>query len=589
MPTTNAEISDLFENMAALLEMKGDSIFKIRAYQRAARTIEQLPFSLEQAVNDGKELKAVPGIGDAISKKIQELVNSGSVATYERLKGELPDGVLTLMSVPGIGPKTATLIARESGASTIEEVERAILDGRLAALPGLGEKTAQNILRHIRSLRTKDHRVPIGQAIAVADSVISGLREAYPRIDKLSPAGSLRRWKETVGDIDIMGTAQDAELAMDALACLPMVREVLVHGPKKTSVVVEPGLQVDLQIVEDGSYGAMLQYFTGSQQHNIRLRDYANQQGLSLNEYGITVQKTGALEKYADEEGFYRRLGLPVIPPEIREGMWEIDMAVKGTIPELVHASDIRGDLHVHSEWSDGRDALEAMVEAAISQGYEYVAITDHSAGRGIANGLSQERLLKQIDILHELDERYPIKVLCGSEVDLRADGSLDYPKELLEQLDVVVASVHSSMGQDSSVMTQRIIQAMHHPHVTVIGHPTCRLLGSREPVDVDIDALFQAAVETGTAMEINGSPERLDLKDTHILKAAQMGVPLIISTDSHSRTHLGNMRFGVAGARRGWCEARHIVNTLPMEEFLAYINTPKPQRKDVLTRRGQR
>ena len=585
MPTSNEQIADLFENMAALLEMKGDTIFKIRAYQRAARTIGQLSFSLEQAVNEGMDLKSVPGIGDAISKKIQELVTTGRVATYERIKGELPDGVLSLMNVPGIGPKTAMLIAQESGASTIEGVEKAILDGRLASLPGLGEKTAQNILKNIRSLRGKDRRVPIGQAVVVAEQVISGLRDACPGLDKVSPAGSLRRWRETIGDIDIMATARDPAQVMNGLAGLPFVQDVLGQGTKKTSVVVEPGLQVDLRIVEDDSFGAMLQYFTGSQQHNIRLREYANRRGLSLNEYGITPLDTGNLEKYADEGAFYDRLGLPLIPPEMREGLWEIDLAEQNALPELVEISDIQGDLHVHSDWSDGRDQLELMVEAAAGRGYRYVALTDHSAGRGIANGLSHDRLLQQIQVLRSLEGHRNIKVLCGSEVDIRADGSLDYPDELLGKLDVVVASVHSAMGQDSEKMTQRVIEAMHNPYVTVIGHPTCRLLGSRDPVHVDMEALFRVAVETGTALEINGAPERLDLKDTHVLRARELGVPLMISTDSHADTQLDNMRFGVAVARRGCCEAKHIVNTLGVEDFLTFIRTPKPQRTSLLSR----
>ena len=585
MPATNEQIAELFENMATLLEMKGDTIFKIRAYQRAARTIGQLPFPLERAVTDGMELKSIPGIGDGISKKIHELVGTGRVGTYERLKAELPDDVLALMNVPGIGPKTAMLIGQELGTTTIEAVEKAALDGRLAALPRMGDKTAQNILRHIRTLRTKDQRMPIGQALLVADRVISALREACPGLDKVSSAGSLRRWKETVGDIDIIGTALDSAQVMASLVGLSFVQEVIGQGPKKSSVMVDPGLQVDFRIVEDDSFGAMLQYFTGSQQHNIRLRDHANRKGLSLNEYGITTMGTGVLEKFSDEEEFYNRLGLPMIPPEIREGLWELDLAERGALPELVQLSDIKGDLHVHSDWSDGRDSLEQMIAAAVDRGYQYVALTDHSAGRGIANGLSQERLLQQIQVLASLGDRYPIRILCGSEVDIRADGSLDYPDGLLEKLDVVVASVHSAMGQDSKKMTERIITAMHNPHVTVIGHPTCRLLGSREPVDVDMESLFVAALETGTALEINGALERLDLKDTHVLRASEMGVPLIVSTDSHSDTYLGNMRVGVAVARRGWCEPKHIVNTLELEGFLAFIRTPKPQRTDIFAR----
>ena len=324
MPTTNEEIAQLFENMAALLEMKGDVVFKIRAYQRAARTIDQLPLSLEQVVKDDQELKNIPGIGDAISKKITELVNTGKVEAYEKLKAELPDGALTLMNVPGIGPKTAMLITKELGVSTFEEVEQAVLEGRFATLPRMGEKAAENILTHIRSLRTKDQRIPIGRALPLAEQVISALRERCPSLGKISTAGSLRRWRETIGDIDIMGTSQNPKEVIDSLVALPTVREVLGHGPKKASVVVDPGLQIDLRIVEDASFGALIQYFTGSQQHNIRLRDYANKRGLSLNEYGITDLKTGKVEKFADEAGFYARLGLPLIPPEIREafGRW---------------------------------------------------------------------------------------------------------------------------------------------------------------------------------------------------------------------------------------------------------------------------
>ena len=589
MPASNEDIAELFENMAALLEMKGDTVFKIRAYQRAARTIENLPFVVEQAATDGMDLKSVPGIGKAISEKIHELIGTGQVQTYEKLKGELPKGVLTLMNIPGVGPKTAILIAKESGSGTIESVEEAILDGRIAALPRLGDKTAQNILRQIRTLRTKDQRVPIGQALPAAQRIISELRQRCPDLKHISAVGSLRRWRETIGDIDIMATAGDSDQVMDTLAELDGVQQVLVHGPKKTSVVVEPGLQVDLRIVEDDSFGAMLQYFTGSQQHNIRLRDYANQQGLSLNEYGITHLDTGALEKFADEERFYGRLGLPLIPPEIREGVWELEAAAKKTLPALVQISDIKGDLHVHSDWSDGHDPIEQMVEAAVHHGYQYIALTDHSAGRGVANGLSNDRLLQQVEILRSLDERYPLKVLCGSEVDIRADGSLDYPDELLERLDVVVASVHSAMGQDSRQMTERVITAMQNPHVTIIGHPTCRLLGKRDPVELDIETLFRSALETGTALEINAAPERLDLKDSHVLRAVELGVPLVISTDAHSETQLEHVQFGIGVARRGWCEARHVINTLPVEDFLAFIHAPKPQRMAILGERQVR
>jgi DNA polymerase (family X) len=579
MSVSNEEIAELFENMATLLEMKGDTVFKIRAYQRAARTISQLSFPLEQAVHDQVDLKQFPGIGKAISEKVQELVQTGRVAAYDKLLAEFPYGTLTLMTIPGIGPKTAALITRELGVSTIEGVEKAIEEGKVAALPRVGKKTAENILHHIQSLRTKDGRVPVGQALTLAEETIALLRLQCSHVGQLCPAGSLRRWEETIGDIDLVGTSPYPEEVSKALASLPNVQEVLAQGPSKISVIVRPGIRIDLGIGEEGSFGALLQHFTGNRQHNIQLRDYANSKGLSLNEYGITDLSTGKLETFADEPGFYARLGLPYIPPELRIGVGEIEAAQEGRLPHLVEESDLRGDLHLHSNWSDGRDPIEAMVEAAVAQGYEYMALTDHSAGRGIANGLSNQRLLEQIKLLRSLQGKYPITILCGSEVDIRADGALDYPDELLGQLDVVVASVHSAMGQDSKTMTQRIIKAMQHPSVTIIGHLSTQLIGRRDPVQFDLEAVLQAAQETGTAMEINASPERLDLKDIHAYRARELRSPLVISTDSHHHTSLGQRRFGVAVARRAWCEARHILNTMPREQFLQFIRTPKPER----------
>ncbi|MQG72953.1 MAG: DNA polymerase/3'-5' exonuclease PolX [SAR202 cluster bacterium] len=586
MAPTNEQIAELFENMGSLLEMKGDTIFKIRAYQRAARIIEQLSSPLAQAVENGEDLTKIPGVGKAISEKITEFIGTGQVAAYQRLLEELPTGVLDLKDIPGIGPKTAVAIGVELGISTVEGVAEAAADGRLAGLPRMGQKAADRILRHIEAFQAIGSRTPIGQALPIAEEVIAALRKQCPEIGPLFPAGSLRRWEETIGDIDLIGTAPDPEAVGDALVALPMVKDVLVHGPKKTSVVVESGMQIDLRIGEPGTFGALLQYFTGSQQHNIRLRDYANRKGLLLNEYGIINTETGKVEEFADEEGFYARLGLPWMPPELRTGVYELDAGLADSLPRLIQATDLKGDLHLHSEWSDGNDPIELMIEATEAQGYEYMALTDHSASLGVANGLTNERLESQISLLRSMQKNYDITILCGSECDIRANGDMDYPDEILAQLDWVVASVHSAMGQDQVTMTARIIKAMEHPSVTIIGHLTTRLLGQREPVEFDLEAVLQAARNTGTALEINASPERLDLKDTHAYRARELGVPLVINTDSHHHTHLDKRRFGVAVARRAWCRPEDILNTMSREEFLEVIRTPKPERLSVFDRR---
>ena len=582
MQPTNDEIAELFENLGALLEMKGDSVFKIRAYRRAAETIHQLTFPLAQAVQDGQKLTGIPGIGKAISDKIRELVTTGRVQTYERARSEVPEGALDLLAIPGIGPKTAMLIGTELGISTVEGVEQAAADGRLATLPRMGKRAADSILRHIQATRSMGGRTPIGEALPAAESVMAALRDSDPDIVLLTPAGSLRRWEETIGDVDLVAvTPRPAELGR-CLAALPQVSEVLVNGPRKTSVIVEPGLQIDLRTGETDSIGAMLQYFTGSQQHNIRLRDFANRMGLSLNEYGITNIKSGGVEYFADETAFYARLGLPWIPPELRAGMWEMDAAQHDRLPQLVEARHLRGDLHVHSEWSDGSDPIETMVATAAALGYEYMALTDHSQGLGVANGLTPERLAAQREVLRQLQERHDIRILAGSEVDIRADGRMDFPDEVLAELDVVVASVHNAMSQDRDTMTRRIISAMEHPSVTIIGHLSTRLLGQRPPSDFDLETVLRAARDTGTALEINASPARLDLRDTHAYRARELGVPLVINTDSHHHSEMSGGRFGVAVARRAWCEPRHILNALPLDDFLRFIGTPKPDRLSV-------
>jgi DNA polymerase (family 10) len=567
----NKEVAKVFADIADLLELKGENPFKIRAYQKVVRSIEHLPVEVEQLVKEDR-LKEIPGAGEAITKKINELITSGKLEYYEKLKAEFPEGISTLLDIPGVGPKTAMLLSNELGVSSVDELEAAIVGGKVARLYRMGDKTAENILHQIQALRKKDQRIPIGEALPVVDDILSRLGEV-PGVKNLVPAGSLRRFRETVGDIDLMGTADDAREIMYTFTSLPQVREVLVSGTTKSSVVVSGGLQVDLRIVEHDSFGSLLQYFTGSKQHNINLRERAHRRGLKLSEYGITDIATGKLEKFVTEEAFYQRQGLEFIPPELREGQQEVEKAEQGTLPRLVELSDIKGDLHVHTEWSDGRDSIEAMALAAKALGYQYLGIADHSGGRGIAHGLDADRLRQQIAEIKQLNQSLDgIHIFSGIEVDIRADGTLDMPQELLAELDIVTAAVHSAMNQSQEQMTKRIIKAMENPDVDVLAHPSCRLLPGREPVAVDMEAVFQTALRTNTALEINAMPSRLDLKDIHTYRARELGVKLIISTDAHSTEHLEFMRFGVGVARRGWCQAQEILNTRPLEEFIAYL-----------------
>jgi len=567
----NSEVAKMFQDIADLLELKGENSFKVRAYQKAVRSIEYLPVELEQLLKEGK-LREIPGIGEALAKKITELLTTGHLKYYEDLRAEFPEGISTLLDIPGIGPKTAMRLSDELGIRTVEELERAIANGKVAGLFRLGDKTAENILRHIQSMRTKDQRIPIGLALPLAEDIIASLNERTG-LHNLTPAGSLRRFRETVGDIDIMGTAEDGEAVIDIFTTLPQVKEVLVKGGTKASIVSHHDLQVDLRVVEHEAFGSLLQYFTGSKQHNIVLRDRGHRQGLKLSEYGITDLRSGQMEKFAAEEDFYHRLGLQLIPPELREGQQEVERAERGDLPELLNLSDIKGDLHVHTDWSDGHDSLEAMAVAARQRGYQYLAITDHSKGRGIAHGLNEERVIKQIENIRELNKSLGgLRLLSGIEVDIRADGSLDFPDDLLKELDIVVAAVHSAMGQEQEKMTRRIIRAIENIHVDIIAHPTCRLMGERDPVALDMEAIFQAAAQTGTVLEINAMTERLDLKDAHIFRARELGAKLAINTDAHSTEHLAYMKFGVGVARRGWCEAGHILNTMALDAFLASL-----------------
>ncbi len=568
----NTAIAKIFGDIADLLELKGENAFKIRAYQKAARAIEHYPKEIKIMLDEGEGLQGIPGVGEAIAKKTTELVTTGKLGYYENLKAEFPQGITNLLAIPGIGPKTANKLSGELGITTVGELEQAINDGRMAELFRLGDKTASNVLQQIQAVRRKDQRTPIGEALPIVENILGALH-SVPGVRNLTYAGSLRRFRETLGDIDLMGTADKPEEVIGAFVSLPRVGQVLAQGSTKASAIVTGGLQVDLRMVEHDSFGSLLQYFTGSKQHNISLRERGRRQGLKLSEYGITTVATDKLEKFAIEEEFYRRLGLQYIPPELREAQGEVGKAEQGTLPKLVELTDIKGDLHVHTDWSDGHNSIEEMALAARDLGYEYIAITDHSGGRGIAHGLDVERLRKQVAEVRALDERLSgIRVFSGIEVDIRADGSLDFPHEILSELDIVIAAVHSAMNQSEERMTRRVLSAIEDPDVDILAHPTCRLLGEREPVAIDLEAIFQAAAKHNKIIEINAMPDRLDLNDIHAFRARDWGVKLVIETDAHSIGHLGLMRFGVGVARRAWCEPQHILNTLPLKELLAIL-----------------
>jgi len=565
----NREVASIFERMADILEFKGENEFKIRAYRRAARVISDLTEDIERIAESG-QLESVPGIGKAIAKKIEEYLTTGRMSKFEEVKRGIPDSLIDLMEVPGLGPKSLAILNRELGVENLDDLRRVIDEGKVLDLPGFGRKKAENILRGIELYRSSRGRIPLGVAEPVASRIVNNMRgSGY--VGSIEAAGSLRRMKETIGDIDILATGPDGKRIIDTFVGLPYVREVLAAGDTKGSVIVDDGLQVDLRVVDDGSYGAALAYFTGSKAHNIRLRDIAKDRGLKINEYGIW--RGGVRLGGRVEEEIYSALGMIWIPPEMREDRGEVEAALEGRLPDLITESDIRGDLHVHSKWSDGSATLEEIAAEAMRRGYEYVAITDHSRSLRIAGGLTEDEVWRQIEEIERLNRTYTgFRLLSGTEVDIRADGTLDYPDGLLARLDIVIASVHTSFKQDEAAMTDRITAAMENPNVDVIGHPTGRLLGEREEYRVDMERVMEAAARTGTALEINAYYQRLDLNDVNCRRAKEMGVKLAIGTDAHHLDQMRMMKLGVGTARRGWLERKDVINTMSLEEILKWL-----------------
>lgn len=572
----NADVAAAMNEIAELLELKGESTFRIRAYENAARTLGNLREDIRTVAAEGR-LRDIKGVGEALAQKITELLDTGHLAYLDNLRAEFPPGVVTLMSVPGVGPSLARRSYRELGIDSLEGLRAAAEDGRLAELPGFGEKSAENVLRALGRVKKQENRISIGRAMPLVEELVERLRP-YSFVHQLTPGGSVRRWSPTVGDIDLLATSEEPEAAMDAFVSLPSVVQVLGHGPTKSTILTDAGLQVDLRIVPDGEYGSLLQHFTGSKQHNIELREYALARGLSLNEYGITDQSAGTVRHFADEESFYAALGLAWIPPELREAGGEIEAARDGSLPDLVRTEDIKGDLHVHSTWSDGTASIEEMALAARQLGYEYIAMTDHSAGIGVAHGLTVERLLEQIEEVRRVNERLEgITILTGTELEIKRNGELDFPDEILAQLDWVIASIHSGFNQSEEHITARIVSAIENPNVHCIAHPTGRLIGKREPYAVDLESVFRAAATTGTMLEINSFPERLDLVDSHARRAIDLGVTLAVNTDAHAPVHFENIRYGIAMARRGWAQPVNVLNTLPLDALRERIRRASP------------
>jgi DNA polymerase (family 10) len=568
----NLEIARVFMEIADLLEIKGENPFRIRAYRRAAQNLESLSRDIAEEAEKGT-LEEIPGIGKDLARKIEEYLGSDKIQFYEKLIEEIPAGLLELVKIPGVGPRTARLLYERLNIQGIEELEKMAREHKLKGLPGLKQKTEENILRGIQLVKAGRERMHLGTAHSLAEEIISAL-DPLPEVKRISPAGSLRRMKETVKDIDLLIVSSRPTKVMEVFVSLSLVGEIVARGETKSSIRTREGIQVDLRVVEPESFGAALAYFTGSKTHNIRLREMARKRGLKINEYGIFKEKSGKRIAGKEEDEIYRALDLPFIPPELREDLGEIEAAQKGKLPSLVGLEQIRGDLHVHSNWSDGAHSLEELADAARKTGYEYIAITDHSQSLGIAGGLKEEDLLKQIDEIGAINRKLSnFRLLPGTEVDIRGDGKLDIEDKVLAKLDVVAAAIHSGFKQSKEKLTKRMIRAIKNRYVNIIAHPSGRLLGEREAYELDWEEVMREARKNNTALEINAYPQRLDLNDIRCRRAKELGLSLAISTDTHTINQLGTMKFGVATARRGWLEKKDIINTLNLTRLIKKLN----------------
>ena len=572
---TNQEIATLLYRIADILEIQGEIVFKIVAYRRAADAIEHLGRDIRTIwQNDPKNLRAIQGVGEAIADKIDELLRTSELAYYKKISKGVPAGIFDLLQIPDVGPKTVAHLWKELKITDVDKLEKAARAGKLQKLKGFGAKSEEKILAGIAAQRRKKSstRILLGAAYPFAQEMVNALRAACgDTIDDIASAGSLRRMKPTIGDLDILVSADLPHHAkiIDAFVNLPQVQSVNAKGTTKASIIALNGLQIDLRVLEAKHWGAALQYFTGSKEHNVALRQIALDQGLSLSEWGFKRVKDEKEIFTPTEPEVYEKLGLQWIPPELREATGELEAAQKKKLPRLIELKDLKGDLQTHSTWSDGSFTIEQMAEAARARGLKYLAITDHSQGLGIARGLTPERLKQQWAEIDALNKKWnDFVVLKSIEMEIHADGSLDFPDDLLAQFDLVLVSTHSALKQSREKITARVVKAMQNPWVDIFAHPTGRLLGQREESALDLEEVFRIAKETGTILEIDGAPERLDLDDVRVRRAREVGVQIVIDSDAHSPEHFNGLFFGVAMARRGWLEANDVLNTLEWKEL---------------------
>lgn len=566
----NEEVGRLFENIADLLEIKGDQAYRINAYRNAARSIASHREDVEDLYLEGR-LREIRGVGEAIEKKIIEYMGTGKLEFYERLKAEFPPGLVALLEVPGLGPRRARLIYQELGITTLAQLEEAARSQRLRGLAGLGEKTELTLLQELEALKARTRRHLLSSALATAEQVLRYLQTASP-VDQVAWAGSLRRMKETIGNLDLVAASRSPERVLEAFVAAPWVVEVAGRGRNGARVVLADGLLARLHVVSPEAWGPALLFHTGSREHVARLQSLAVDRGWELGPDGLVDSSNGHLLHLSEQE-VYERLGLQYVPPELREDWGEVEAALAGQVPELVSLDHIRGDLHMHSTWSDGASSLEEMAQAAMARGYEYMAITDHTRSLGVARGLDEERLREQRRLVDRLNERlHPFRILLGTEMDIRRDGTLDLADDVLGEIDFVSVSVHSGFSQPQEVMTERVLRAISNPHVAVFNHPRGRLLRRREPYRIDMDAVLAAAARHGVALEVNSQPERLDLDGFWARRAIMQGAKIVINSDAHHSSHLDILSLGVATARRGWACPSDVLNTMPLVDLMAYL-----------------